>query len=290
MTAVLETERLVSRRVNALYEISRSFAQTLSLERTLAAVTETLVKELNVDAAVMRVPDERGDQFVPRAVHVADARLADAVRAILEQPQPRPPRTQEPLMLDAALARAAGRRAFAPAAVPARRRHGRAASGRDGHRAARTADDRLARSRGTDHPGDARDRAHDQPAGSARNRQRPPLPAAESSSPRRCSVHCCPASGRRRPGSRSVRSTNPPRRSMSAETSSISSSSGTAVLPSCSATSPGTGSTRPPTWRWRSSCSGHSRASTRSPRRSWPPRTKSSSGRSRSASSSRWRT
>ncbi len=108
LTAVLETERLVSRRVNALYEISRSFAQTLSLERTLAAVTETLVKELNVDAAVMRVPDERGDQFVPRAVHVADERLADAVRAILEQPQPRPPRTHEPLMLDAELAERLG--------------------------------------------------------------------------------------------------------------------------------------------------------------------------------------
>ena len=101
LTAVLETERLVSRRVNALYEISRSFAQTLSLDHTLAAVTETLVKELNVDAAVIRVPDERGDQFVPRAVHVADSRLADAVRAILERPQPRPPRTHEPTMLDA---------------------------------------------------------------------------------------------------------------------------------------------------------------------------------------------
>ena len=36
LTAVLETERLVSRRVNALYEISRSFAQTLSLDHTLA--------------------------------------------------------------------------------------------------------------------------------------------------------------------------------------------------------------------------------------------------------------
>ena len=104
LTAVLESERLVSRRVTALYEISRSFAQTLSLDRTLAAVTETLVKELNVDAAVIRVPDERGDQLVPRAVHVADARLADAIRAILVQPQPRPPRTHEPTMLDAGLA------------------------------------------------------------------------------------------------------------------------------------------------------------------------------------------
>jgi serine phosphatase RsbU (regulator of sigma subunit) len=105
---VLESERLVSRRVNALYEISRSFAQTLSLDSTLAAVTETLVNELKVDAAVIRVPDERGDQFVPRAVHVADSRLADAVRTILERPQPRPPRTHEPMMLDPATAERLG--------------------------------------------------------------------------------------------------------------------------------------------------------------------------------------
>ena len=131
LTAVLETERLVSRRVNALYEISRSFAQTLSLERTLAAVTETLVKELNVDAAVIRVPDERGDQFVPRAVHVADARLADAVRAILEQPQPRPPRTHEPLMLDAGLAERLGGAHSLLLPFLARRRDGGAAPGRD---------------------------------------------------------------------------------------------------------------------------------------------------------------
>ena len=108
LTAVLESERLVSRRVNALYEISRSFAQTLSLDSTLAAVTETLVNELHVDAAVIRVPDERGDQFVPRAVHVADSRLTDAVRTILDRPQPRPPRTQEPVMLDAATAERLG--------------------------------------------------------------------------------------------------------------------------------------------------------------------------------------
>jgi serine phosphatase RsbU (regulator of sigma subunit) len=97
---VLESERQASRQVNALYEISRSFAQTLSLDSTLRAVTETLVKEFHVDAAVIRVPDERGDQFVPRAVHVAESRLTDAVRTILERPQPRPARRHEPLLLD----------------------------------------------------------------------------------------------------------------------------------------------------------------------------------------------
>jgi len=105
---VLETERQSSRQVNALYEISRSFAQSLSLEKTLATVTSTIVDVLGVDAAVIRVPDERGDQFVPRAVHVAEARMHDAVRTILERPQPRPPRTHEPIVLDIPTARRLG--------------------------------------------------------------------------------------------------------------------------------------------------------------------------------------
>jgi serine phosphatase RsbU (regulator of sigma subunit) len=110
---VLDSERKASRQVNALYEISRSFAQTLSLDSTLEAVTETLVREFGVDAAVIRVPDERGDQFVPRAVHVADTRLSAAVRTILERPQPRPPRSYEPMLLDlAALARLGGAHAL----------------------------------------------------------------------------------------------------------------------------------------------------------------------------------
>jgi serine phosphatase RsbU (regulator of sigma subunit)/uncharacterized protein YigA (DUF484 family) len=97
---VLGAEREASRQVNALYEISRSFAQTLSLDSTLQAVTETLVREFGVDAAVIRVPDERGDQLVPRAVHVADSRLAEALRTLLERPQPRPRRSNEPVLLD----------------------------------------------------------------------------------------------------------------------------------------------------------------------------------------------
>jgi serine phosphatase RsbU (regulator of sigma subunit) len=108
LTDVLAAERKASRQVSALYEISRSFAQTLSLDSTLAAVTETLVRELGVDAAVIRVPDERGDQFVPRGVHVAESRLREAVRTILERPQPRPARTLEPLLLDAETARRLG--------------------------------------------------------------------------------------------------------------------------------------------------------------------------------------
>ena len=105
---VLASERQSTRQLTALYEISRSFAQSLSLDTTLDAVTSTIVEVLNVDAAVIRVPDERGDQFVPRAVHVVDSRLVHPVSTILERPQPRPPRTSEPVLLDAETARRLG--------------------------------------------------------------------------------------------------------------------------------------------------------------------------------------
>jgi serine phosphatase RsbU (regulator of sigma subunit) len=102
--SVLELERQTSRQVNALYEISRSFAQSLSLDRTLETITSTIVEVLGVDAAVIRLPDERGDLFVPRAVHVAEGRLAEAVGTILDRPQPRPARAPGPRLLDTATA------------------------------------------------------------------------------------------------------------------------------------------------------------------------------------------
>jgi len=85
---VLALERQAARQLRALYEISRSFAQSLSLETTLDAVVRTIVELLGVDAAVIRMPDGRGEVLVPRAVHVADPRLADAVAAVLGRPQP----------------------------------------------------------------------------------------------------------------------------------------------------------------------------------------------------------
>jgi serine phosphatase RsbU (regulator of sigma subunit) len=84
----LASERQAARQLGALYEISRSFAQSLSLEATLDAVTRTVVEVLDVDAAVIRMPDARRDQLVPRAMHVADPNLAEAARAILYRPQP----------------------------------------------------------------------------------------------------------------------------------------------------------------------------------------------------------
>ncbi len=84
----LDAERVAARRLSALYEISRSFAQSLSLESTLDAVARTLVELLEVDAAVIRLPDERGETLVAQAVHVSGPQLRQSVHAIFDQPDP----------------------------------------------------------------------------------------------------------------------------------------------------------------------------------------------------------
>jgi serine phosphatase RsbU (regulator of sigma subunit) len=86
--AALASEREAAKRLRALYEISRSFAQSLSLEATLEALARTVVDVLDVDAAVLRMPDARREQLVPRAVHVKDAQLAGAAETILSRPEP----------------------------------------------------------------------------------------------------------------------------------------------------------------------------------------------------------
>ncbi len=83
----LEAERVAARRLSALYEISRSFAQSLSLDRTLDAVGRTLVELLEVDAAVIRLPDERGESLVAQAVHVSSPQLQPALEAIFSAPE-----------------------------------------------------------------------------------------------------------------------------------------------------------------------------------------------------------
>ena len=69
----LDAERAASKQVRALYEISRSFAQSLSLEATLTAVASTVVDVLDVDVALIGMPDERREYLVPRAMEVAEA-------------------------------------------------------------------------------------------------------------------------------------------------------------------------------------------------------------------------
>jgi serine phosphatase RsbU (regulator of sigma subunit) len=84
----LGSERETARRLRALYGISGSFAQSLSLDVTVDAVVRTVVEHLEVDAAVIRLPDARGELLVPHALHVDDERLAPALRPILFRPQP----------------------------------------------------------------------------------------------------------------------------------------------------------------------------------------------------------
>jgi serine phosphatase RsbU (regulator of sigma subunit) len=86
--AALAAERASARRLRALYEVSSSFAQSLRLDETLEALARTAVEVLDVDAAVVRMPDERRDQLEPRAVHIRDTQFAAPVRAILTQPVP----------------------------------------------------------------------------------------------------------------------------------------------------------------------------------------------------------
>src|SRR5919204_2058171 len=90
-TRALEAELEASRRLRVLYEISRSFSDTLSLDQTLDAITRTIVELLDVDAASLRMPDERGTALVPVAMNVRDERMTDAMRTILSLPQPLTP-------------------------------------------------------------------------------------------------------------------------------------------------------------------------------------------------------
>src|SRR5581483_3142894 len=52
------------------------------------ALVRTVTDVLDVDAAVVRMPDERRDQLVPHAIHVRDPGLEESMRAILCRPQP----------------------------------------------------------------------------------------------------------------------------------------------------------------------------------------------------------
>jgi serine phosphatase RsbU (regulator of sigma subunit) len=86
--AALAAERAAARQIRALYEVSRSFAQSLRLDETLDALARTVVEVLDLDAAVVRMPDERREQLLPRSIFIRDAAFAAPVRTILGQPVP----------------------------------------------------------------------------------------------------------------------------------------------------------------------------------------------------------
>jgi serine phosphatase RsbU (regulator of sigma subunit) len=79
----LAAESAERRRLDALYEVSRSFTQSLSMDATVEAVTRAAVDSLGVDAAVLRVPDARGETLVTQALSVRDTRLEAVLRSML---------------------------------------------------------------------------------------------------------------------------------------------------------------------------------------------------------------
>jgi serine phosphatase RsbU (regulator of sigma subunit) len=111
----LAESRVRERRLEALYGISGTFAESMSLETTLDALAKTVVELLKVDAAVIRMPDARREALVAQAIHVADPAKAEAVRAVFSRPQAASPllvgpvpRQGEPFVLDPASAAALG--------------------------------------------------------------------------------------------------------------------------------------------------------------------------------------
>jgi serine phosphatase RsbU (regulator of sigma subunit) len=84
----LDSERTAARELRALYEISRSFAQSLSLDATLDAVATTVADILDVDIALIGMPDDRLEWLMPRALRVVDPRLEEVARTIVWRPQP----------------------------------------------------------------------------------------------------------------------------------------------------------------------------------------------------------
>jgi serine phosphatase RsbU (regulator of sigma subunit) len=99
--AALEAEQKAARTLGSLYEISHTFAQSLSLETTLEAIVRSM-------------PDERGEALVTQELHVRDERLGPAIEAVLMRPQPFSPRLRRlfadrrSIVLDAVLARDLG--------------------------------------------------------------------------------------------------------------------------------------------------------------------------------------
>ena len=107
----LHAEQSTARQLRALSEISGSFAESLDFDTTLRAVARTAVEALQVDAAVVRVPDERGEMLVTQAFEAADERLAGPLAPVLSRParvDSLAPDRRTPIRLDAGRAAALG--------------------------------------------------------------------------------------------------------------------------------------------------------------------------------------
>ncbi|HEY3544326.1 MAG TPA: GAF domain-containing SpoIIE family protein phosphatase [Gaiellaceae bacterium] len=86
--AALAAERAAVRSQRAIYEISRTFAEGRTLDDMLEVLTKTVVEVLDLDAAVIAMPDGRRELLEPRSLYVSDQQLEAATRVILFRPQP----------------------------------------------------------------------------------------------------------------------------------------------------------------------------------------------------------
>ncbi|HEX5469841.1 MAG TPA: SpoIIE family protein phosphatase [Gaiellaceae bacterium] len=88
LETTLESERRSARQLRGLYEISASFSESLSLDATLAAVAKTMVELFGLDAAVIRMPGDRGEDLVLKAIHVGDPSLRETAGRLFAVHQP----------------------------------------------------------------------------------------------------------------------------------------------------------------------------------------------------------
>ena len=88
LEATLDSERRSTRQLRGLYEISASFAESLSLDATLAAVTKAMVQLFDLDAAVIRMPGARGEVLESKAIYVGEPALRETAERLLALPQP----------------------------------------------------------------------------------------------------------------------------------------------------------------------------------------------------------
>jgi serine phosphatase RsbU (regulator of sigma subunit) len=79
----LRAEQQAAAQLRALYEVSRAFAQSLSLQVTLEAAAKTIAELVGVDVAVLYLPDERQEKMEARALRVARGDLEEPMKAIL---------------------------------------------------------------------------------------------------------------------------------------------------------------------------------------------------------------
>jgi serine phosphatase RsbU (regulator of sigma subunit) len=84
----LAKERAAARSQRATFEISRTFAEGRTLDDMLDALAQTVVEVLDLDAALIQMPDGRREVLEARSLHVADPQLDAPTRVILWRPQP----------------------------------------------------------------------------------------------------------------------------------------------------------------------------------------------------------